>query len=249
MSTRTNRQQASEQTPTPGGPNQEQPTPQDEQATTPGQEQERERQTFPPLHEHPDFNARIEQARRSGVRELLTALGFDNLDTPDAVAQAQQDLADLVAFAREQRQAQMSAEERIQAQIEEAQRRLQAAEQRAQAAEQRAQEVERQRNDYVRRTEVIAEASRQGARYPDDVWGWALVNSQDDLEPIINEDGSVNREAVKRIVEAHAAARPELYRGNTPGSPSNAGARPTEAIRDVERRLELARQTARRGMR
>src|SRR5690554_7083541 len=58
-------------------------------------------QTLPPLHEHPEFKDRIEQAKRSGMRELLAALGFQGVDTPEGLANAQQALAETIEYAKQ----------------------------------------------------------------------------------------------------------------------------------------------------
>jgi len=48
-----------------------------------------------------DLENRVAKAKRSGVREMLSALGFENLDNPDKLKQAQSDLGNMLTFARE----------------------------------------------------------------------------------------------------------------------------------------------------
>jgi len=203
-----------------------------------------------------DLDKRIEKAKRSGVREVLQALGFADLDTPDAIQQAQESLADLVKFAREQRAAQMTAEERVKQQVQEAEHRATAAEAKLKRAEARAQAATEALLAHVRDGAVLAAASK--AKHPDDVLIWARTYAADklakvvDAENLFTEDGAINREAikvnedaVKDIVTACMQSRRDWFAVNVPGSPSNAGGKPPGSITDIEKRLQIARRTAR----
>lgn len=203
-----------------------------------------------------DLEKRIDKAKRSGVREVLQALGFESLDSPDAIQKAQADLADLVAFAREQRKAQMTAEEQVAEQVKDAVRRAEAAEARLQQAEARAAAAAKALVEHVRDGAVLAEAGK--AKHPEDVLIWARTYAADKLAKIVDEanlfteDGSVNPEAikvdqnaVKDLVTECMKARREWFQVGGPGSPSNAGGKPPGTLSDIEKRRQIARQIAR----
>lgn len=181
------------------------------------------------------FNNRLEQERNAGVRTLLQGMGFE-VETPEALAQAQTDMAGLITFAREQREATMTAEERTAATVETANTRATQFEQRATAAEQGRDLAQTNLRTFVLRSLIVEAAA--GTPHPEDVYTWARGNQLETVDtifsadlPLFNEDGTLNqeaidREAVKQIITKCKEARSEWFRGVHPGVPSNAGANP-----------------------
>ncbi|HML21818.1 MAG TPA: hypothetical protein PKD09_09230 [Aggregatilinea sp.] len=200
------------------------------------------------------FNERIAQERRAGTRELLTEMGFEGVETPEGLVQARTELRTLIDFAREQRRSQLSAEERVAEDLQAAQTAREQAETRATAMETRATTAEQQLQQYIRRTVILEAAS--DARYPEDVYTWALNNQADQVAAILVADQSlfengtlntaaINRDAAKAIVEECVKARRDWFRAKHPGVPSNAGAQPQQRP-DVnsDKKTEAAAYTA-----
>ena len=178
-----------------------------------------------------DLNRRIAKAQRSGVRRLLADLGFENLAQPDALQAAQRELADLVQFAREQRQAQAEQAQGEQTALERAQAQIDALRKQVEAAEQRAAELEQaRRND--RRDAAILAAARH-ATDPSDVLAWAKTDGQQHLETVLDDAGEVVAEQIEALVQACRQAKPHYFRSGGPGSPSNAGGKPPQPDKDL----------------
>ena len=208
----------------------------------------------PPLHEHPDFKARMEQAQRSGQRALLTALGFEGLETPEEMERVQQQLAADLQFAKEQREANMTAEQKLTTQITTlTSERDHAAKERdryKQEAERAQHQLAEFRADQVRATALEAAATAAGVARPADVVMWARTYRAGDYGALLAEEGAVVEEKVKALITACTEARPEWFTARTPGSPSHSGARPPAAPPEkYEQQKQLALQNARRGMR
>lgn len=197
------------------------------------------------------FNERLEKERRAGQRELLSAMGFEDVDTPEALEQAQKELGELLKFAREQRLAQMSAEERMQEQLSTVERRAKTAEQRVSQIEQERDQAKAMLRTFVIRSMIIGEAA--SAEYPEDVFTWAMqhkaeqVNSiLDPEQPLFRDDGTLNQEAlktevVKEIVAECKKARPKYFRPDHPGSPSNGHAQPPRHDAQADQKRTAAR--------
>jgi hypothetical protein len=187
------------------------------------------------------FNERLQQERNAGVRELLAALGFE-AGTPDALAKAREDLAGLLAFARQQKAATQTAEERLAEQMSALEKRVQAAEERAAAAERERDEARAALQSRVRREAILRAAAR--ARHPEDVVTWAESQRPDLVGQLLREDGTVDDEVARTIVAECAKARREWFVAPV-GVPSNHEGRAPSSLSELERKLELARQTAR----
>jgi len=240
-----NQQQATESNPGP-------PTGTSEQ-TDQKQTQPSAAPSWPPLHEHPEFKSRIDQAKRSGVRELLTDLGFQGVDTPEALEQARQSLAELIQYARQQREASMTAEERMQEQLRsltsERDSLAQERDRYKQAAEQAQRELAEFKADLQRTSALESAAAAAGAIRPGDVVMWARTYRPAEFAQILDDNQALNEEQLKAIVDACQADRGEWFAARTPGSPSHAGAKPPAAPPADQQKRELAIQTVRRGMR
>lgn len=193
------------------------------------------------------LDRRIEKARRAGMRELLSALGFEGLETPEALQTAQEELRSLLAFARQQKEAQLSAEERLAAQLSELEKRVQAAEERAAAAERERDAVRAALQTRTRREAILRAAAK--ARYPDDVVTWAEAQRPDLVSKLLKEDGTADDEVARTIVAECAKARREWFVVPALGVPSNHEGRAPSNLGELERKLELARQTARLALR
>lgn len=193
------------------------------------------------------LDKRIEKAKRSGMRDVLTALGFEELDTPEAIQQAQADLQGLVEFARQQREANLTAEERFQQQIQTLTQRVERAEQRAAQAERERDEAREALVAKARHDAILRAAGN--AKHPEDVITWAEKNTPDLVATVLNEDGSVNDTVVKQIVTECAKARRDWFSGAVVGVPSNHDGRPPASFSELEKKMELARQAARQAAR
>jgi len=205
------------------------------------------------------FNQRLEQERNAGVRNLLKAFGFE-VETPEAFAQAQTDLKDLLDFARQQKEATLSAEQRSAQQLEAANNRAVKAEGQVTTLTAERDQARSELRSYVLRTQIMAAAT--GAVYPHDVYTWAIQHAKTDVDAILKadqalfgpdgtlNDSAIDGEQVKKVVSACAQARPTWFRNpGHGGSPSNGGAQPPRQApggRAAEdRKQAAARKTAR----
>ena len=216
-----------------------------------GNETSEDRVTMP----RKSFNKRLEQERRKAQRALLSELGFDGMDTPEGLEHARGELRELIAFAREQRLASMSAEERAETQVEEVRQKLSNAEQRAKQLQAERDRARQALRDYVVRSLVTAHAAT--AEYPEDVYTWARQHMPekvqavlDEEQPLFDEEGALNKaaideEAVKEIVLACKKARPKYFRPEHPGSPSNEHAQPPHYDPKADRKRQAARRLVR----
>lgn len=197
---------------------------------------------LPPLHEHPEFKDRIEQAKRSGARELLAALGFQDVGTPEGLAKAQQALAETVEYARKMN-------EQVRALTSERDSLAQERDRYKQAAEQAQRELAEFKADLQRTSALESAAAAAGAIRPGDVVMWARTYRPAEFAQILDDNQALNEEQLKAIVDACQADRGEWFAARTPGSPSHVGAKPPAAPPADQQKRELAIQTVRRGMR
>jgi hypothetical protein len=210
---------------------------------------------LPPLHEHPEFNDRMAQAKRSAVKDLLKELGFTDVESEDALKAAKGKLGDDLKFAKEQRDAQLTAEQRVQQQITDlTAERDRLIGERDQALA-RAQTAEQTLITSVRDAELRKAAEVAGARHPEDVITWAQAYAAEDLGKVLKEeklaDGTTKRspdaDAIKRIIDACFAARKDAgwFKGSTVGSPSNQGGQPPRTVPEVKGQVEAGKAAAR----
>ena len=190
------------------------------------------------------FNARLRKAKASGQRDLLKALGFEDVSDPKKLGEAQKALQDLVSFAREQRKAKMSAEERFQEEVETYRKA-------ADDAKQKLHEVQLQ----IRKREVqdalIHMAKSEGAQSPEDVYAWAVAFADSDVQKLMDSDGDeweLDGDSVKALVKRCKKERPDKFKPQHPGVPSNRGARPPAVgAKADEKAKESLRSYARRS--
>lgn len=244
------------QTPDPGTPTgqntEQQGDAQDQRQQQPDQQQQQPAVTPAPLHEHPDFKPRMEQAQRAGQRALLTALGFE-AETPEDIERAQQEVASLLDFARQQREATLSVEERLNEQITtltgERDRLRQERDRLKDEADNAQQALAEFKADLARGSAVESAAEAAGAARPADVLLWLRANRSAELAQVVGEDGGIDEALLTALVDACRDARPEWFVARIPGNPSHDGARAPQAPSNEKEMKELARQAVRRGMR
>ncbi len=177
------------------------------------------------------FKERLERERRAGQRELLKALGFEDVDDPAKLNEAQAALRDLVQFAQKQREEAMTAEERYQQQLEQAQTEAERMKAEAEKARQALQEMQRSLRRRAVQDALMRAAGEAKANRPEDVWAWANTFAAQDVEKLLEIDdnadvNAVDDEAVKALIERCKESRADWFRRQHPGVPSNAGARP-----------------------
>ena len=244
------------QTPDPGTPTgqntEQQGDAQDQRQQQPGQQQQQPAVTPAPLHEHPDFKPRMEQAQRAGQRALLAALGFE-AETPEDIERARQEVASLLDFARQQREATLSVEERLNEQITtltgERDRLRQERDRLKDEADKAQQALAEFKADLARGSAVESAAEAAGAARPADVLLWLRANRSAELAQVVGEDGGIDEALLTALVDACRDARPEWFVARIPGNPSHDGARAPQALSSEKEMKELARQAVRRGMR
>ena len=171
------------------------------------------------------FNARIDKAKAAGQRALLQTLGFEDLDDPAKLSAAQSELKELIAFARERRQAEMTAEERYQ-------QELASAQEQANTLKQRLQEMLMQERKRTLQGAIVKAAQAEGATQPDDVYAWAVAYAEGDVSALLNggegDSWELNEEGVKALIEKCKTERPDKFKPQHPGIPSNRGAKPPQ---------------------
>lgn len=212
-----------------------------------------------------DFNTRLEKEQRSATRKALKDLGFadEDLDTPEKLGAALQKASELMTFAHEQRRAQMTAAEQVQADLETAQQTATTERQKREQAEAERDTAQQQLREFILRSTITAAA--QGAAHPSDVYDlFARMHMKDKLAEVIRpdvalftEDGAFNvdaidPEAVKAIVEQCRKDRREWWQGGyrAPGSPSHGGAQPpAQDPSKLDQMTDAGRRNIRQAMR
>jgi YesN/AraC family two-component response regulator len=152
---------------------------------------------------------RLKRADEAREKKLLERLGVDTLDT---AAERLKKAADLEA-------AQMS-------EIEKAQKELENERKKATAYEDQIKTMLAQQRIDRRNSKIVELAKDAKAKYPDDTIAWAEKNMPEELASAMAEDGTIDEKAIKALVDAHKKARPEVFVGGGPGSPSNNGGTP-----------------------
>ena len=71
-----------------------------------------------------------------------------------------------------------------------------------------------------------AAATDARAQYPEDVITWARQSGKD-LTALLDKDGKLDDKAVKALIDEAKKARPAWFASGGPGSPSNAGGKPS----------------------
>lgn len=170
----------------------------------------------------PWLKARLEREAAKARAKFLEELGVEDMDSAKARLQAQKDAED----------AQKSELERLQDQ-------LQASTQRQAELEQQLQ-AEKQTRINDKRNSAIRDAARSaGAVDAEDVM-LNVMKDVDALAKLVNEDGSVNAEAVTSAVTQVKTDKPHLFSKQVPGTPSN---RHGQAPSPDKKALKQARKT------
>jgi hypothetical protein len=201
------------------------------------------------------FNERLTQERQAGARELLRELGFE-VGTPEAYQAARSDMKGLLDFARQQKEASMTAEERAAEQAAQADRRIKAVETERDSARADLEKAHNELRAFIVRTAILAEAPH--ATYPDDVHLWAITHQGEQVAKVIKPDvplflengalnpAAIDREVAKAIVTECVKERRQWFKPTTPGVPSNANAQPpTPAVQEIADKKAAARSIIR----
>lgn len=212
-----------------------------------------------------DFNERLSKEQRAATRKTLLAMGFTeaDLDTPEKLEAALKAAGELATFAREQRRAQLSAEEQVKADLDTARQAAEAERSAREQAERERDLARQQLREYIMRSTITAAAA--GAVHPSDVYDlFARIYAKDKLEkvikpdvPLFTEDGAFNpdaldQNAVKGIIDDCRTQRREWWQSpqRGPGTPSHQGAQPpSQDPSKVDRMAAAARANLRRNMR
>lgn len=92
---------------------------------------------------------------------------------------------------------------------------------------------------------LVLDAVREsGAKKPEKVV--TLLQSGEDFDKLVNEDGEVISAALKKLVDTYKSENPEDFASTSPGVPSNAGAKPPgtkltrkEVLGDITQKLKF----------
>lgn len=212
-----------------------------------------------------DFNERLSKEQRAAMRRTLKDLGFTDadIDTPEKLEATLKAAGELMTYAREQRRAQLSAEERVRGELEAAQQQAATERQAREQAERERDLAQQQLREFILRSTITAAAA--GAVHPTDVYDlFARVHARDLLanvikpdEALFTDDGVFNpdaldQEAVKGIIDACRTQRREWWQNpqRGPGSPSHQGAQPpSQDPSKADRMAAAARDNLRRNLR
>ena len=201
------------------------------------------------------FNDRLAQERQAGARELLRELGFE-VGTPEAYLAARSDMKGLIDFARQQKEATMTAEERAAEQVAQADRRIKAVETERDSARADLEKAQNELRAFIVRTAILAEAPH--ATYPDDVHLWAITHQGEQVAKVIKPDvplflengalnpAAIDREVARQIVTECVKERRQWFRATQVGVPSNANAQPpAPAVQEIADKKAAARSIIR----
>ncbi len=150
---------------------------------------------------------RAKRAEEAALKKLFGDLEVENADSLKALLQAQ----------RERDDAEKS-------DLEKAQTALEAAQQATTDAVKRADDAEQQR--LTDRRDSAIKLALTNAEHPQDVLQWIQSNKADDMAALMADDGTVDDDAVKKLVTAVEKERPNFFKAASPGSPSHSGGKP-----------------------
>jgi len=166
---------------------------------------------------------RLARAEESAVKKFLQSIGAESADD------LKSRLTALQTF-----------EEENQTALEHAQKQLDSETKKREAAEVKLADTQAKQRQFVVNTAVTTAAQSARAKQPGDVLLWAQSDENTiELDSLLDDDGNVVDKQVKALVEAAKKARPDWFRGDGPGSPSNSEGTAPEPDKD-------AREAARR---
>lgn len=165
------------------------------------------------------FNTRLADAKKSGsneaMAEILSGLGVDSLE----------DLKAKFTRLDELEEKHLTEQEKADREAAKRQQEFDAQAVALEAAETKAKEAELELQRYRTRNAII-EASTK-AKDAEDVWLWAnSEKGKSFLDKIWTEDGTINTDALKALVDACSQDKPHFFGGFGPSTPSNRGATP-----------------------
>jgi hypothetical protein len=177
------------------------------------------------------FNERISRAATTAVKKVLSDLGFEDADSLKA----------FVTTSREREKSGQSELQKLTSQLNEQKTQLETLVQAKAQAEKTAAEAEQKQRDAAR--DAVIREQAKGAHDPGDIIRWAREANL--LGDTLNKDGSVNPEAIQKVVDKARQEKPHWFKTG-PGSPSNAGGVPTSPNKEREQAVRQAtRQRAR----
>lgn len=147
---------------------------------------------------------RLERAQQTALNKLFETLGVDNADEIKQVLEAE----------KQRQEAEMSALEKVQAELEKER-------QRAADAQAQLEKAEQQRKEDNRNAEIMA--ALKEAEKPRSVLNLLLAEHADKVSAVVADDGTLDSKAIAALVETARAEYEGMFKPSTPGSPSHAG--------------------------
>ena len=165
------------------------------------------------------FNERLADAKKSGGNEALTTLfAAIGVESTDGLKARFAKLAEL-------EEKHLTEQEKAQREADKRQKEFDKLKAEQEAAETKAKEAELELQRYRTRNAIIEASSK--AKDAEDVWLWAnSEKGKDHLANVWKEDGTLDTDAVKALVDACAEDKPHFFGGFGPSVPSNRGATP-----------------------
>ncbi len=165
-----------------------------------------------------------DRAGRKAVNDFLESLGLTDIDALKAT------LEDGKKLARDKQ----TEQERVSSDLETA--RSENAELKQKIAEHEQATLEAQKQLSQQRIDTAILTAAKDAKRPEDVLLWAR-GSKEHFDKLLDDDHNIVADNVTALIDACKQARPEWFGGRTPGSPSNAGAKPPQSKIDKQKIL------------
>ena len=163
---------------------------------------------------------RIKRAENSATSKLLGELGVEDAAKAKALLDAE----------KARKEEEMSEIEKLQAQLAEKEAAIETANAAVEAAKQ--QRITDQRNAALRKAIAAANPVDEDA-----VFSLILTG---DLTGVVDQEGGINEDAIKTVVEGLKTSKPTLFIAPTGGSPSNRGG--TNPQPNAERKKSIQEQ-------
>jgi hypothetical protein len=174
---------------------------------------------------------RLRRAEESAITKFLKSLGAE---TPDQLKASLDKLSTL--------------ETQNQTALEQAQAALTSEQAKREALEAQLADERQQRRTAAITTVITSAANAARAKHAEDVVMWAQ-SSGHTLDDLVDDQGAPVADQIKVLIDDAKKARPDWFRGDGPGSPSNSDGHPPEPDAQ-QRKVAAARlhQIARGGL-
>lgn len=160
------------------------------------------------------------EARSKAQSEILTELGLSDLDSLKALVQAQK-----------------AKEDAEKSELQKLQEALEVERKQRESIEQSLAKAEQARRETLRDTELLS--LLQDARNAKQVLILLQAERRKDIESLLAEDGTFNKETAEKLVSEWRKANPLYFKdGTSLGSPSNAGGKPPIPNREANEQLQ-----------